>query len=101
MVAILPPCLTVPGLYRLPMFDCLILDRTTTTQCGEPRNSGYGKSWLLCRYDADMAETQKRKKDEPISLVPLDFKEALTDLLAVEPEEGEPEEVDEAQDESD
>lgn len=37
---------------------------------------------------------KKRRKDEPISLAPLEFKEALTDLLAVEPDEGEPEEVD-------
>ncbi len=37
---------------------------------------------------------EKRRKDKPISLAPLDFKEALTDLLAVEPEEGEPEEID-------
>ena len=40
----------------------------------------------------------KRRKDEPISLAPLDFKEALTDLLAVEPDEGEPEDIDEADD---
>ena len=43
-------------------------------------------------------QEKKRRKDEPISLAPLEFEEALTDLLAVEPEEGEPEEVDKSDD---
>jgi hypothetical protein len=43
-------------------------------------------------------QEKKRRKDEPISLAPLDFKEALADLLAVEPEKGEPEDIDETDD---
>lgn len=46
----------------------------------------------------DRDEKKSRRKDEPISLAPLDFKAALTNLLAVEPEEGEPEEIDESDD---
>ena len=44
---------------------------------------------------------KRRSKDEPISLAPLDFEEALTNLLAIEPEEGEPEEVDSGDDSGD
>ena len=43
----------------------------------------------------------KRRVDKPVSLAPLDFKEALTNLLAVEPEEGEPEEIDRSAPKSD
>ena len=43
----------------------------------------------------DMSEEKdkkKRPKDKPVSLAPLEFEEAVEDLLKVKPKEGEPSE---------